>query len=112
MVDYLAMESLRFLGVEGADCNAPVKFALYSRDLTQVCRYLKDYPPTRCEFTAPTWQLDLGGSSTPAALRTLFKPDRWVSLDFDPAWLDRSPWESGDWDFPTFAEVQAASALG
>jgi hypothetical protein len=108
MVDYMAMESLRFLGIEGAD-NAPVKFGLYARDMTQVCRYLTDHPDS-LRITGPNpaagpqWIVDSG---CPA---DVVKPTRWISLDVPPVWFDRSPWEDGKWDFASFDEVQRALA--
>jgi hypothetical protein len=110
MVDYMAMESLRFLGIEGA-ADAPVKPGLYSRDMTQVCRYLKDHPDS-LRITGPNpaagapWIIDSGCPTD------IVRPERWISLDIDPVWLERSPWEDGQWIFPTFDEVRQTSLQG
>jgi hypothetical protein len=107
MVDYMAMEALGFVGIEGA-FDAPVKVGLNRRDMTQVCRYLKDHPNS-LRITGPNpaagapWIIDSG---CPASI---VQPERWISLNIDPVWFERSPWEDGQWSFPTFAEVQQAS---
>ena len=86
-----------------------MKSGLAQRDMSQVCRYLTDLPDS-LRLTGPNpaagpgWIIDSG---CPAGV---VEPESWVSLDFDPAWLDRSPWESGNWDFPTFAEVAGRQA--
>ena len=103
MVDYTAMEALRFLGIEGAD-GAPVKTGLATRAMTEVCRYLMDHPDS-LRITGPNlaagpqWVIDAG---CPEAI---VQPDRWISLDIDPVWFERSPWEDGNWEFPSFDEV-------
>ncbi len=100
MVDYMAMESLRFLGIEGAD-GAPVKSGLATRNMTEVCRYLMDFPDS-LRLTGPNpaagpqWIIDSG---CPEAI---VQPERWISLDIDPVWFERSPWEDGNWEFPLF----------
>jgi hypothetical protein len=110
MVDYMAMESLDHLGLEGT-FSAPVKVGLYRRDMTQVCRYLKDFPAS-LRITGPNpeagapWIIDSG---CPA---DIVQPERWISLKIDPVWFERSPWEDGQWSFPTFDEVQSASLHG
>ena len=110
MVDFLAMDALSHANLEGA-ASAPVKGALYSRDMSQVCRYLNDYPES-IRLTGPNpaagapWVIDSG---CPAEV---VKPDRWVSLDIDPVWLERSAWEDGIWSFPTFDEFLMALEQG
>ena len=104
MVDYMAMESCITAGIEDA-FDAPVKAALVSRDMTQVCRYLLDHPDSLRitgpnPATGPQWILDAG---CPAEV---VEPDAWIRLQFDPVWLDNSPWEGADWQFPTAAELQ------
>ena len=103
MVDYMGMESLRFIGVDGADV-APVKSGLARRSMTEVCRYLMDYPRslriTGPNLAAgPTWILESG------CPEEIVRPERWISLAIDPVWFERSPWEDGKWDFPTFDVV-------
>ena len=110
MVDYMAMESLRFLGIDGADV-APVKSGLATRDMTQVCRYLKDFPDSLRVTgpnpeAGPAWIMDSG------CPESIVQPKQWISLDIEPMWLERSPWEDGQWDFPRFSDVQAASSRG
>ena len=103
MVDYTAMESLRFLGIEGAD-GAPVKSGLATREMTDVCRYLMDFPGS-LRLTGPNpaagpqWIIDAG------CPKAIVQPERWISLDIDPVWFERSPWEAGNWEFPSFGEV-------
>ena len=103
MVDYMGMESLRFVGIAGADV-APVKNGLATRNMTEVCRYLMDFPDS-LRLTGPNpaagpqWIVDSG---CPEAI---VQPDRWISLDIDPGWFERSPWEDGNWEFPAFADV-------
>jgi hypothetical protein len=104
MVDYMAMESVSHLGIEDA-FDSPVKPALVSRDMTQVCRYLLDHPDSLRitgpnPATGPQWILDAG---CPA---DVVKPDVWISLQFDPVWLDNSPWAGAQWRFPTTAELR------
>ncbi len=89
LVDYMAMEALDHVGIEDA-LYAPVKGGLYGRNLTQVCRYLKDHPdslrltgPNRA--AGPQWILDSG------CPRDVVQPERWISLSIAPAWLVESP---------------------
>jgi hypothetical protein len=110
MVDYMAMESLRFLGVEGADAS-PIKFALYSRDMTEVCRYLKDYPDS-LRITGPNPEAGAQWIIASGCPADIVQPERWISLKIDPVWFERSPWEDGQWSFPTFEEVQGGSLQG
>jgi hypothetical protein len=107
-VDYMAMEALAHLGVEGA-LFAPVKPALVSRDMTQVCRYLMDHPDSLRvtgpnPATGPRWILDAG------CPEDVVKPGAWITLQLDGAWLENSPWADGEWVFPTTAEVRGDSA--
>ena len=110
MVDYMAMESLRFLGIDGADV-APVKSGLATRNMTQVCRYLKDFPDS-LRVTGPNPaagpELDHGLGMP----ESIVQPKRWISLDIEPMWLERSPWEDGQWDFPTFNDVKQRRVRG
>ena len=110
MVDFMAMDALSHANLEGA-ATAPVKPALYRRDMTQVCRYLKDFPES-LRITGPNpaagapW---IVGSGCP---EDIVLPDRWVSLDIDPVWLERSPWENGLWSYPTFDQFRMALQQG
>jgi len=110
MVDYMAMESLRFLGIEGPEA-APVKFGLYARDMTQVCRYLKDYPDS-LRLTGPNPEAGAPWIIASGCPADVVQPARWISLKIDPVWFERSPWADGQWRFPTFDEVQGASLRG
>jgi hypothetical protein len=108
MVDYTAMESLRFLGIAGA-VEAPVKSALAGRRMTEVCRYLLDFPDS-LRVTGPNvaagpqWII---ASGCPA---DIVRPSQWIRLQLGSAWLERSPWDRGPSTFPTFAAVKASSA--
>lgn len=107
MVDYMAMEALDYVGFDDA-MEAPVKPGLYQRDMTMVCRYLKDHPDS-LRVTGPNpaagapWIVDSG------CPQRIVKPERWVSVEIDPVWFGRTLWEGGDWDFPTFREFQSAT---
>jgi hypothetical protein len=109
-VDFMGMEALAFVGDPGA-AGAPVKDGLYRRDMVDVCTYLGDHPDALGitgpnPAAGPTWIVD-SGCSVDAV-----RPGRWISLDLDPVWLERSDWEAGAWTFPSFAEVQAARSNG
>lgn len=105
MIDYMAMEALDHLGMRGAS-DSPVKVGLKERDMAQVCRYLKDHPSS-LRITGPNpeagpqWIIDSGCPVT------VVQPQRWVRLDIDDAWFERSPWEGRDWSFPSVAEVRS-----
>ena len=106
MADYMAMESLSHLGIEGAEAS-PVKFDLIGRDMEQLCLYLKKYPAS-LRITGPNpaagpdWLIDSG------CPESVVKPANWLSLQFDPAWLERSSWEDRVWRYPTAADVAQA----
>lgn len=111
MADYLAMESLSHLGIKGA-AESPVKLDLAHRDSERICSYLKAYPQS-LRLTGPNpaagpgWLLDSG------CPRSVVQPQRWISLQFDPAWLARSPWQDPHtWTYPTFAEFASATKSG
>lgn len=110
MVDFMAMDALSHANLEGA-ATAPVKAALYRRDMTQVCRYLKDFPES-LRMTGPNpaagapWIVESG------CPEDIVRPDRWISLDIEPVWLERSPWENGIWSYPTFDQFRMAFLEG
>ena len=80
--------------------------------MTQVCRYLQDYPDS-LRITGPNPEAGATmDHRTPDARLDIVKPERWISLKIDPVWLERSPWEDGQWSFPTFDEVQRTSLQG
>jgi hypothetical protein len=104
-VDYMAMEALDLLDVEGA-LDAPVKVGLMNRDMTQVCRYLMDHPDS-LRISGPNpgagwqWIVDSG------CPERIVRPDRWMQVQLDSEWLERSGWEaaSAPWRFPSYQEV-------
>jgi hypothetical protein len=104
-VDSMAMEAIAEAGVPGARSD-PIKGALMKRDMGEICRYLTDHRqalritgPNR--KAGPEWIIDSG------CPREVVAPERWISLDFAQEWLDRSPWEGGEWIFPDYPEVAA-----
>ncbi len=111
MVDFMAMEGLSHAGIEGA-MSAVVKGGLAQRDMTQVCRYLKDFPNSlrltgSNPVAGPQWIIDSG------CPKSIVKPEKWISLQIAPEWMKDSPWQADMiYRFPTFDEVQAASASG
>ena len=108
MVDYMAMEGLDHLGIQGA-FEAPVKPGLAQRDMTQVCRYLKDHPGS-LRITGPNPAAGPGWIVDSGCPEDVVQPERWISLQLDDAWLARSLWEDPTkWGFPSFAEVEATT---
>lgn len=111
MVDFMAMEGLSHAGIEGA-MSAVVKVGLAQRDMTQVCRYLEDFPNSlrltgSNPEAGPQWIIDSG------CPRSIVKPEKWIRLQIAPAWLQNSPWQDGTiYRFPSFGEVHAASVSG
>jgi hypothetical protein len=109
VVDFMAMESLDLLGIDSS-ANSIVGPAVRSRDMARVCRYLQAHPDS-LRLTGPNpkagaqWIIDSG------CPEDVVQPMRWRSLDIDPVWLERSPWEGGQWIFPTFDEVRGSASL-
>lgn len=108
MADYIAMESLSHLGIDGAD-SSPVKSELARRDTVGLCSYMRAFPDG-LRITGPNpaagpeWMISSG---CPASV---VKPDRWIVLDIDPIWFAQSHWQDRDsWTYPTFAEFRAAT---
>lgn len=107
-VDYMVMEALRFTEVGGDAYEAPVKGALSARDMTAVCRYLKDHPRS-LRITGPNphagaqWIKDSGCPSE------IVDSGTWVSLDIDTGWLTNSLWEAPSLQFPSVDEVKRAT---
>lgn len=106
MTDYMAIEALDHLGLHEA-LASPIKFALAQRDSEQICLYLKEHPQS-LRITGPNPAAGPGWLLAAGCPRTIVKPDDWISLQLDPAWLARSPWQDGVWTYPTIAEVDAA----
>ena len=95
----MGMEALPHIDMDDAFA-APVKVShCLKRDMTQVCRYLRDYPGS-LRMTGPNpaagpeWIVDSG------CPEDIVQPERWISLNIDPVWFERSPWEDGQLDFP------------
>ena len=107
MADYVAMESLSHLGIDGADA-APVKFDLARRDSERLCAHLRAFPDG-LRITGPNPAAGPGwliGTGCPASV---VKPESWIVLDIDPTWFAQSPWQDRDsWTYPTVAEVDRA----
>ena len=105
IVDSMAMEAIAHAGVPEAHSD-PIKGALMKRDMVEICRYLTEHRDA-LRITGPNpkagpeWIIDSG------CPREVVAPESWISLDFAQEWLDRSPWEGGEWSFPDYAEVAA-----
>ena len=109
MVDYMAMEALPHVGVNEA-FGAPVKADLATRNMEQICLYLRTYPVS-LRITGPNPEAGPGWLLDSGCPKSVVKPDRWISLQFAPEWLARSQWEDpSTWTYPTVAEVTAATA--
>ena len=106
MADYMAMESLSHLGIRRR-VAAPVKFALCSSGHRTGCaRYLRASPNRPSDHRpqslcrCPEWMI---ASGCPAAV---VKPERWIVLDIDPAWFERSLWQDGQWSIPDLPSTE------
>ena len=77
MVDYMGMEALDHVGVNGA-ANAPIKVAIRDRDMTAICTYLQDHPRS-LRISGRTPPLARSGSSTRVARRSSSIPTAGLS---------------------------------
>lgn len=106
MVDYLSQESLDLLGFPDA-LAAPVKVGLYKRTMTDVCHYLLEHPDS-LRLTGPNPAAGAPWIVASGCPEDIVKPERWISLDLDPAWFQDTHWLDGPWRFPEFADVTRA----
>lgn len=108
-VDSMVMEAIDHVGVGGAH-DDPIKGAIMQRDMEAICGYLREHPRA-LRITGPNPNAGpewiLGSGCPPEVVR----PESWIVLGIDPQWLDRSPWDAGNWIFPTFAEVDRAKTM-
>jgi hypothetical protein len=105
VVDSMTMEGISLRGAPGA-FGDPIKGALISRDMDEICRYLEDHPDSvrvtgPNVLAGPSWIIESG------CPRSVVRPQDWIVLDIGAEWTQRSPWEDGSREFPGFAEVQA-----
>lgn len=107
-VDYMVMEALRFTPVGGDSYAAPVKGALVNRDMTAVCRYLKDHPRS-LRITGPNPRTGADWIRESGCPDDIVDSGTWLSLDIDPQWLQESLWQAPSTDFPSVRQVQRAT---